>query len=124
MTTSPVARESDLERKIALALSRAGIPLWRNNVGLAWVGEFLDLREGILRLRNPRRFHAGLAIGSSDRIGIGPGGRMVSLEIKTDRGVSSDEQKAWLRMVTDRGGIAGVARSVEDAMAIVGRGLV
>ncbi len=117
-------RESDLERRIALAVGRLGHPLWRNNQAEGWVGEYLDMSGGILRLRNPRRLHAGLATGASDRIGIGPGGRFLSIEVKTGRAQPSLAQRAWLTMVAQRGGLAGVARSVEDAVAIIeGRGM-
>jgi hypothetical protein len=111
-------RESLVERQIAIAVGRAGYPLWRNNQAEGWVGEYLGIENGILRLLNPRRLHAGLATGASDRIGIGPGGRFLSIEVKASTDLS-EKQRAWLAMVRARGGIAGVARSVEDALAIV-----
>ena len=112
-------RESDLERRIALAVGRAGYPLWRNNQAEGWVGDYLGISGGILRLGNPRRLHAGLCTGASDRIGIGPDGRFLSIEVKAAT-VPTQEQRAWLAMVATRGGLAGVARSVEDALAIIG----
>ena len=38
-----------------------------------------------------------------------------SLEVKAERGRVSPEQRQWLEAVQAAGGIAGVARSVEEA---------
>ena len=71
----------------------------------------------------------GLQPGSSDLIGwrtvtITPEmvGQQVavftSIEVKTPTGRLRPEQKLWLDAVQAAGGIAGVARSVEDALRI------
>jgi hypothetical protein len=71
----------------------------------------------------------GLQPGSSDLIGwrtvtITPEmvGQQVavftSIEVKTATGRVKPEQKLWLDKVQAAGGIAGVARSVEDALRI------
>jgi len=41
-----------------------------------------------------------------------------SIEVKTPTGRVRPEQQAWLAVVRGAGGIAGVARSVEDALRI------
>ena len=41
-----------------------------------------------------------------------------SIEVKTPTGRLRSEQKLWLEKVQASGGIAGVARSVEDALRI------
>lgn len=79
-----------------------GVRVWRNNVGV-------DTMRGI---------RYGLGIGSPDLVGIA-WGRFVGLEVKTVTGRVSKEQTMWLDMVRRFGGVAGVARSVEDALAIV-----
>jgi hypothetical protein len=72
----------------------------------------------------------GLCKGSADLIGwrtvtITPdmvGQQMAifaSIEVKTPTGKLRPEQKQWLTVVQASGGIAGVARSVEDAVAIL-----
>jgi hypothetical protein len=71
----------------------------------------------------------GLQPGSSDLIGwrtvtITPEmvGQQVavftSIEVKTPTGRVKPEQQQWLDAVQSAGGIAGVARSVEDALRI------
>jgi hypothetical protein len=71
----------------------------------------------------------GLQPGSSDLIGwrtvtITPEmvGQQVavftSIEVKTPTGRIRPEQQQWLDAVQSAGGIAGVARSVEDALRI------
>jgi hypothetical protein len=42
-----------------------------------------------------------------------------SIEVKTPTGRIRPEQQAWLETVQAAGGIAGVARSVEDALRIM-----
>jgi hypothetical protein len=72
----------------------------------------------------------GLARGSADLIGyrtitITPEmvGQQVavftSIEVKTPTGRIRPEQQQWLDTVQAAGGIAGVARSVEDAKALL-----
>lgn len=99
-------KESDIQRLIMLALSEAGCLIFRNNVGV------LKNAAGI-----PIRF--GLAIGSSDLIGIAPGGRFLAVEIKTPTGKATPEQIRFIEAVRARGGIAGIARSPQDALDLL-----
>lgn len=99
-------REQDIQRLIMLALSEAGCLIFRNNVGV------LKNAAGI-----PIRF--GLAVGSSDLIGIAPGGRFLAVEIKTPTGKATTEQLRFIEAVRARGGIAGIARSPAEALALL-----
>lgn len=99
-------REQDIQRLIMLALSEAGCLIFRNNVGV------LKNAAGI-----PIRF--GLAVGSSDLIGIDPGGRFLAVEIKTPTGKATPEQLRFIEAVRARGGIAGIARSPAEALALL-----
>jgi hypothetical protein len=105
-------REAQLQDEIRLALGQLeGVVVWRNNVGVGRVGVH----------GTPVRY--GLAVGSADLVGLvrmpDGTGRFLAIEVKTARGVVSDEQARWLRLVRGLGGYAVVVRSVEDAIAAV-----
>lgn len=133
--------ESSVQSAILRGLGNGDTRLFRNNVGQAWVGNAarfsnagtVIVSPGDVLLRNARPLHAGLCAGSSDLIGwrtitITPemvGQRVavfVAIEVKSDRGRATEDQAAFLRAVAAAGGMGGVARSVEDAEGIVGRG--
>lgn len=111
--------ETDLQQRIRLAVgTRTDLRLFRNNTGT-----LPDPRTG-----RPVQF--GLARGSADLIGwrtlvITPDmvGRRIavftSLEVKTTTGRLTPAQHAWLGAVRSAGGVAGVARSVADALHII-----
>jgi hypothetical protein len=101
-------KESNIQKLIMLALSDAGCLVWRNNVGV------LKNAAGI-----PIRF--GLCVGSADLIGIAPGGRFLAVEIKTTTGRVRAEQTRFIDAVNRSGGIAGVCRTVEDALGLIGQ---
>lgn len=109
--------EAELQRAILLACSRGDTRLFRNNVGVGWAGWIVEHTPARIVLANPRPLHAGLHVGSSDLIGWTTGGLFVSIEVKTGTGRLSADQRVWLDQVRGR---AGVARSVEDAQAIIG----
>lgn len=102
-------KESDIMRACILALSGAGCLIWRNNTGV------LPDRQGV-----PIRF--GLCVGSSDLIGITPDGRFLAIETKTAKGRIRPEQQRFIDAVRAKGGIAGIARSPEDALDLLRRG--
>ena len=88
------------------------------------------LGPGDIVIRKPRPLRAGLCNGSSDLIGwrtITIDESMVgsqvaifaAVEVKGPRGRASDLQKNFLARVAEAGGIAGIARSPEDAEVIL-----
>lgn len=111
--------ETDLQQRIRLALgTRPDTRLFRNQVG-----SLPDPRTG-------RLVTFGLARGSADLIGwrtvvVTPemvGQRLAvftSIEVKTPTGRVAPAQQHWLGAVHQAGGVAGIARSVEDALRIV-----
>lgn len=126
-------RESVVQDNILLAVSEAGGVAFRQNVGLGWQGDVtriktasvVKLYPGDLVIRNARPLHAGLIKGSSDLIGwrsipvssLPPDSvvaQFVAVEVKTNTGESSPEQRHFVKMVQQAGGLAGVARSSED----------
>ena len=108
MASSP--REHEIQQRIRLACGRGAVRLWRNNTGA-----LVDQQGRFVRF--------GLCKGSSDLIGlrsleITPElvgqrlARFVAMEVKTDQGVLSREQRAFLRLVQQLGGVGAVCRSV------------
>ena len=108
--------EQQIQQEIRLAVSKGDTRVFRNNTGT-------------LRDQHGRPVSFGLARGSADLIGwrtvtITPdmvGQRIAvftSIEVKTPTGRVKPEQQQWLDAVQAAGGIAGVARSVEDALRI------
>lgn len=99
-------KEANIQRLIMMAVSEAGCLVWRNNVGT------LKNQAGI-----PIKF--GLCVGSSDLIGVHYSGRFMAIEVKTETGRIRPEQITFIDAVNKRGGIAGVCRSVEDAIKLI-----
>ena len=109
--------EQQIQQHIRIACSTGDTRLFRNNTGT-------------LRDQRGRPVQFGLCKGSADLIGyrtvtITPEmvGQQVavftSVEVKTPTSRLRTEQRAWMETVQAAGGIAGVARSVEDAQRIV-----
>ena len=111
--------ETTLQQEIRLALgTNPDARIFRNQVG-----SLPDPRTG-------RLVTFGLAKGSADLIGWRTititqamvGTRLAiftSIEVKTPTGRIRPEQQAWLEAVHHAGGIAGIARSVTDAQALL-----
>ena len=113
---SGMPSEQSIQQHIRLTCSTGATRLFRNNTGT-------------LRDQHGRPVSFGLARGSADLIGwtirtVTPDmvGQQVavftSIEVKTPTGRVKPEQQQWLDAVQAAGGIAGVARSVEDALRI------
>lgn len=110
------SNEAKVQNEIRLALGRGPIRLWRNNTGA-------------LKDQQGRMVTFGLCKGSSDLIGwrslvvlpdmVGQQlAVFVAIEVK-DKGRPTPEQLAFIEVVRKAGGLAGVARSIEEAQAIV-----
>jgi hypothetical protein len=110
--------EQQIQQQIRLTCSTGSTRLFRNNTGT-------------LRDQHGRPVSFGLCKGSADLIGwrtvtITPemvGQRIAvftSIEVKAASGRLRPEQRQWLDAVQAAGGIAGVARSVDDARALLG----
>lgn len=65
--------------------------------------------------RNGQWIRYGL-IGSADIIGVARGGTFISIEVKTGKGVQSEQQIKYELAVNRMGGRYFVARSVFDAL--------
>ena len=116
MASSP--SEHEIQQRIRLACGHGAVRLWRNNAGA-----LVDQQGRFVRF--------GLCKRSSDLIGlrsleVSPemvGQRLaqfVAVEVKTAQGVLSPEQRAFLRLVQELGGMVEVCRSVEEAEQLLG----
>ena len=112
--------ETKIMNTILMALSKAGCLLFRNESAGAWVGKVLHKDANQVTLTDARMIRFGLAVGSADIIGIAPCGRFLAIEIKTSTGRPTKEQLRFIEAVNNAGGIAGIARSVEDALKLIG----
>lgn len=122
--------ETNLTRRIMLAISKTGARIFRQNVGMGWAGKHKRLEDGAVLISDPRPLHAGLAEGSSDLVGWTPvtitddmvGSTVAvftSIEVKTAKGRPSQEQIRWIEAVRNGGGIAGVVRSEDEAKMLI-----
>lgn len=101
-------KEGNLHRLIQIEVSKHGHRLFRNNVGKLQDanGEWIAFGVG--------------GVGGSDLIGWTRHGVFAAIEVKTPTGRVRPEQVAFVNAVNRAGGKAGIARSVEDALAILG----
>lgn len=131
--------ETNIQKLIMLAIGQLRTTaIFRNNVGMGWTGKSkristpttVKLMPGDVVIQNARPLHSGLCEGSSDLIGwttreITPDmvGRKVAIftavEIKTPNGRATAEQLNFISRIRESGGIAGIARTPEEAQNII-----
>lgn len=111
-------------KEIQLAFSKLGHRIFRNNTAQAWAGKSIPFTKKMMvqvyprdvLVRNAYPLRAGLCTGSSDGIGFTKDGRFLAIEIKSDKGKPTEEQISFITAVNRVGGIAFVAKSVEEAI--------
>lgn len=99
-------KESDLMRLIMIELSNDG--------------HFVErIQSGVFQTADGRTVRIGF-VGRADLSGHRRGdGRAFYLEVKTDRGRATAQQKRFLDRMRETGAIAGIVRSVDDARALL-----
>lgn len=125
--------ETDILKRIMLTVGALPqVRIWRNNSGQAWSGaEIIHLpvrtrflingksfltETGDILIRQAHPVNFGLK-GSGDLLGIiGPSGKLLVIEVKTETGRQSTQQKNFEKMIKDLGGIYILARSEKDAL--------
>lgn len=106
-------RTAPSEKQIETAILQClkylpGCKAWKNHsVGI------YDPNKKTFRTRS--RFHIK---GVSDILGIYKG-RMLCFEVKSPKGRLSEDQTIFLQQMHELGAIAGVVRSVDDALALL-----
>jgi hypothetical protein len=88
----PKIKETEITHSIRSLLNTLGIFNYKNHGGL------------------------GSAPGLPDITGVLKDGRGFWIEVKTDMGVLSDKQKRFIENIKSAGGIAFVARNIEDVI--------
>lgn len=129
--------EADLMRRLQIAATSLGARLFRQNTGMAWVGnkivrgsgQSIRLNPGDVVIRNARPFRAGVP-GMSDLGGwvpvevtpdmIGSTLAVVAqVEVK-ENARPTPEQLAWIEAVNKAGGRAGIAHDEIELADILG----
>ncbi len=95
--------EKEIQKDILVYLQLEGIYAWTNKTQ----GTYDPIRKAF-RANNTKK-------GVGDILALVGHGRFTSIEVKRKGGKVSPEQKAFIKDITDRGGIAFVAYSVKDA---------
>lgn len=113
-------RERDVQNDIRVALSQYGVVL-RLNSGKAYGGvRVWDSRRNEYVLTQLRTV-ALCPKGTADLVFFGEDGTTAFIECKDHKGKASEDQKRFLAMMAQYGFKTGTARSVEDALNIIGR---
>ena len=117
--------EKNLRNAIILQAGQDGITLFNNPVGTAWAGKYNSAQQCVMY---PRAVRYGLAVGSSDTIGITPIeitpdmvgkkiGVFTAVEVKLNKNGSygeTKEQKNFGKFVQRNGGIYVCADKYSD----------
>lgn len=99
-------KEGDLQRLIMIELSAAGHYVER-------------IQSGLLYTKDGRPVRIGFP-GRSDISGARAGdNRAFFMEIKTATGRATKEQRRFIAAMKQRGAIAGIVRSVQDALDLL-----
>lgn len=112
--------ESSILNRVMLQWSKLGGRIFRNNRGVAWVGQAIRLENGDVLLKNPRTIRYGVGLnGGSDLIGWYPfkdKAIFSAIEVKTLTGIVEPDQINFIDKVNSAGGIAFVARTPLDVI--------
>ncbi len=123
-------REIPLMHRILLRCSAGATRLFRANVGRGWIGNATRITKpgmvmcfpGDVVIREARPFHAGVE-GMSDLLGwtTRDGAAIyTALEVKTATGPVRPAQRVFVDQVRAAGGIAGIVRSEDEAVKLIG----
>ena len=111
--------EHTRQDEIRLELSPFGIVL-RLNSGKFWQGKRVWSKEFNQYVLINLRPIQGCPEGTPDLLFLGENNNVAFIECKDDKGTLRTEQKKFIEIMHRYGIKAGVARSVEDALEIIG----
>lgn len=98
--------ETKIQNEIILAINQRGHRLWRTNAGKAFS------KTGAVIKLMPQGFPDTVGFRKND-------GKMIFIEVKTPTGKLSKSQKEFKAFIETQPVIYGIARSVDEAIAIV-----
>lgn len=99
-------KEGDIQSQIMIALSYCPTVAWAHVTTTGTVKR----RGKFITVGSP---------GMPDIIGQMRNGKLFGIEVKMPKEKDSAEQYEFIEMITSNNGVAGVARSVDDALMIV-----
>lgn len=98
--------EHEIQNEIRVALSEYCV-IFRINVGISYT-------------KDGRYFSTGVPKGFSDLFGVRKSdGKAVFIEVKTAKGKISREQMNFIEKMRNVNAVAGICRSVEDAVDLI-----
>lgn len=111
--------ERRIQDEIRLKLSQYGI-VFRLNSGKSYGGNRVwDPRRNSYILTDLRPI-ALCPKGTADLLFIGTNGQVAFIECKDDKGKPREDQKRFIELMRNYGYRAGIARSPEEALKIIG----
>ncbi|WP_413778112.1 VRR-NUC domain-containing protein [Caproicibacterium sp. XB1] len=113
-------KESNIQNAIRCELSKYGI-VFRTNAGKFYQGQTVYSREFGQRVLINLRCVDGLPKGFSDLVFFESGGKAVFIETKNEFGKLRPEQQMFLKRMQQLGFSAGVARSTDEAVSLIGK---
>lgn len=122
--------EHEIQNQIRDVLNLSNVTMWRVNVCKGFIGKYIRHQSGSITIQNPRFISSGVPKGFPDLIGIKPVkitpdmvgktiGQFVFIEVKSDNGRLSQDQKLFQSLLKSSGAIGGVAKSMDDAINLV-----
>ena len=111
--------EHYIQNLLRMELSKYGIVL-RLNSGKFWQGKRVwsnEFKEYVLRDMKPVM---GCPEGTSDLLFLGQDGTVAFIEVKDAKGKARPKQEQFINIMNQYGVRAGIARSVSDALKIIG----
>lgn len=122
--------ESPLQKRLIVMASQLGHRLFRNNVGMGWMGKStrftkpmkINVYPGDVIIRKSVPVKFGLAVGSSDLVGFSSTGKFIAIETKTIDGKTDkdrlEKQMNFIAQVQKSGGIAGIVKTDEEGFEL------
>lgn len=113
-----MTEEHSIQNQIRAGVAQA--VLFRSNAGDFWQGRLVYSREFKQTvLINIRRVE-GLPKGFTDLFGVRlSDGKAVFIEVKTAGGKASNDQKKFIKKMREFGAVAGICRSVDEALKLI-----